>query len=136
MLIEIIAYFQILEVKMLIFGHKLIKSFEFQMLKDVFLKDKINCFCYDENHIRTAKELEVDFAIFAQNEDELILSNALGAKFILIEDENLAKIASKMAEFYLFDTKIIYLVNELKNLNTAYHLGVDGVILRKAIKDL
>ncbi|EGK8061747.1 hypothetical protein IO410_000847, partial [Campylobacter lari] len=66
--------------------------------------------------------------------EEILLSNALGAKYILIKDENLAKIASKMAEFYMFDSKIVFLLDALKNnLKKAYELNVDGVCLKSYI---
>lgn len=120
---------------MLIYGHKLIKGFEFCWIEDEsFQKNAINCFVYDESLIEKAKNVGVEFAILAKNEDETLLANALGAKFILFNDSILAKKASKMAEFYLFDSKILLIVTKLKKLDNAYKIGVDGVILREIIK--
>ena len=121
---------------MLIFGHKLIKSPKFHILKDekAEFKEGINCFEFDEILIEKALKMGAKFAIFAKNENEILLANALKAEFILLEcengkSENLAKTASKMAEFYLFDSKILLIVKSLKNLSKAYKLGTDGVIL-------
>ena len=121
---------------MLIFGHKLIKSPKFHTLKGekAEFKEGIICFEFGENLIQKAVKIGAKFAIFAKNEDEILLANALKAEFILIESENLAKKASKMAEFYLFDSKILLILTSLKNLAKAYKLGVDGVILKELLK--
>ncbi len=115
---------------MLIYGHKLIKKPEFCFIKDDnFQKNAINCFFYDEKLIQKAQKQGFEFGILAQNENEILLANALKAKFIFIKNAHLAKKASKMAEFYLFDSKILLIVKDFKKLETAYKLGVDGVIL-------
>lgn len=120
---------------MLIFGHKLLPSKPF--VWQGFSKENIACFNYDESLIQRALQDELEFCIFVQNEDEILLANALKASYIvIIDDDNLAKKASKMAEFYLFDSKILLLIEELKNLSLAYHLGVDGVICKGYIQGL
>ncbi|MCV3423774.1 hypothetical protein L8V89_06825 [Campylobacter lari] len=119
---------------MLIFGHPLINMQKFSHYENIFIKTNVNCFEYDESVVKNAKDEKVDFGIFVKNEEEILLSNALGAKYILIKDENLAKIASKMAEFYMFDSKILFLLDTLKNnLKKAYELNVDGVCLKSFI---
>ncbi|EAI4447982.1 hypothetical protein A0Z62_07260 [Campylobacter lari] len=119
---------------MLIFGHPLINMQKFSCYENIFIKTNVNCFNYNEQNIKSAKEEKIDFAIYAKNEEEILLSNALGAKYILIEDERLAKIASKMAEFYMFDSKILFLLDVLdNNLKKAYELSVDGVCLKSYI---
>ena len=88
---------------------------------------------YKHNHIKKLKTSGEKWAIYAKNKDEIFLSNALKADFILLEDNELAIFASKVAEFYLFDSKILLILDELKNLEKAYNLGVDGVVLRDFI---
>ena len=121
---------------MLIFGHKLIEKPKFHLInnENASFKKGINCFEYDENLIEKALKESVKFAILAKNEDEILFANALKAEFILLENENLAKKASKMAEFYLFDSKILFIIDRLKNLRNTYKIGIDGVILREIIK--
>ena len=121
---------------MLIFGHKLIETPKFHLInnENASFKEGINCFEYDENLIEKALKEGVKFAILAKNEDEILFANALKAEFILLENENLAKKASKMAEFYLFDSKILFIIDRLKNLRNTYKIGIDGVILREIIK--
>ena len=121
---------------MLIFGHKLIEKPKFHLInnENTSFKEGINCFEYNENLIEKALKEGVKFAILAKNEDEILFANALKAEFILLENENLAKKASKMAEFYLFDSKVLFIIDRLKNLRNAYKIGIDGVILREIIK--
>ncbi|MCV3445822.1 hypothetical protein L8W62_01315 [Campylobacter lari] len=119
---------------MLIFGHPLINMQKFSHYENIFIKTNVNCFKYDEQTIKIAIKEKIDFAVLAINEEEVLLSNALGAKYILIENEDLAKTTSNIAEFYMFDSKILFLVDVLKdNLVKAYSLGVDGVCLKSYI---
>lgn len=122
---------------MLIFGHKLIETPEFCWLtRAEFKQNAVNCFIYDESLIQKAQKAGVKFGILAQNVDEILLANALKAEFILLENENLAKKASKMAEFYLFDSKILLITNSLEKLEKAYKMGVDGVILKELLQKI
>ena len=191
---------------MLIFGHKLIEKPEFCWLtRAEFKQNAVNCFVYDESLIQKAQKAGVKFGILAQNADEILLANALSAKFILIDGadflnlanqnaknqtlknakisaknatkkseflaqnshENLAKKshnlaknfsqisvkisaqkasqksakkiakqASKMAEFYLFDSKILFITNSLEKLEKAYKIGFDGVILKELLQKI
>lgn len=120
---------------MLIFGHKFIKAPNFIFTKENFsdVKRVIFCFDYDEKCIKEAKKRGVKFAIFIKDKDEIFLSNALGAEYLIFKDENLAKFGAKVAEFYLFDSKILALVKELCHLEKYYEMGVDGVILESFI---
>lgn len=119
---------------MQIYGHKLIVSAEFKWIK-TRLQKGINCLYYDELMIEKAKKANLDFAILVQNKNEIFLSNALGAKFLLFEDKKLAQFAAKVAEFYLFDSKLLLIVETLNTLEKAYALGVDGVILKSFIQN-
>lgn len=123
---------------MLIFGHKLIEKPKFHLInsENASFKEGINCFEYNEFLIKKALKEGVKFAILAKNEDEILFANALKAEFILLENENLAKKASKMAEFYLFDSKILLITNSLEKLEKAYKIGVDGVILKELLQKI
>lgn len=126
---------------MLIFGHKLLQTQKFfkiskNQIKDLKDENSTLCFHYDEDLIKIAQKKNLPFSIFIKNKDEIFLSHAFGASFLLFEDENLAQFGAKVAEFYLFDSKILLLVSHLKNLEKAYDMGVDGVILKEYIKQL
>ncbi|MBZ7946428.1 hypothetical protein H2264_00440 [Campylobacter sp. RM10541] len=122
---------------MLIFGHPLVKNLNFNFIEKIenLQNDQISCFFYDEKIIQKAKNENLDFAIFIQNKNEIFLSNAFEAKFLIFKDEKLAKFASEVAEFYLFDSKILMMVENFDDLEKAYDLRVDGVILKDFIKN-
>ncbi|HEB9308804.1 TPA: hypothetical protein RZK30_001564 [Campylobacter coli] len=123
---------------MLILGHYLLtqnSNFCFINESKKLKKDQISCFLYNEEIIQNAKNENLDFAVLIQDKNEIFLSNALGAKFLLFDDENLARFASEVAEFYLFDSKILLLVENLHKLEKAYKLRLDGVILKSLIQD-
>jgi len=117
---------------MLIFAENL-RNEKFFWFRNDFVEG-INCFEYDQELISKAQTLNKNFAIYIKNKDEIFLANALGAQFIFTENEKLAKFASKAGEFYLFDSKILFLIQELKNLKKAFKLGVDGVLMKNFIK--
>ncbi|MCX2682805.1 hypothetical protein OQH60_02855 [Campylobacter sp. MIT 21-1685] len=96
-------------------------------------KKTVLCFFYDTKLIHNSQAKGFDFAVLIQNTDDIFLSNALGAKFLLFNDKKLAKFGAKAAEFYLFDSKTLLLVKKIKNLHKAYKIGLDGVIERNCI---
>lgn len=115
---------------MLIFGYKNLVTEEFYWIEKEPFKQGINCFFYDETMVTKAKEQGFEFGILVREKDEIFLAQAFGAKYLLFFDEELAKFGAKVAEFYLFDSKTLLLVKELTNLENAYKIGVDGVILK------
>ncbi|KAA6220571.1 hypothetical protein FMM54_08355 [Campylobacter sp. LR185c] len=120
---------------MLIFGHKLIKSDEFIFFQKDFDKEKINCFSFDEKKLLLAKTLNIKCAIYVKNINEAILCNALNIEFIISDDKKLSKKLSKIAQFYLFDTKTLFLANDLNAIKTVIKCKSDGLLLKNFIID-
>ncbi|EAB5244215.1 hypothetical protein PXI10_05785 [Campylobacter jejuni] len=120
---------------MLIIGHKLLKNLDFSFIESVEeVKDnKVYCIVYDEKLISYLSQNDFEFAILVQNKDEIFLANALGAKFLLCNDKKLAKFASKVAEFYVFDSRVLIIVDKLENFKKFYKLKIDGIILKDNI---
>ena len=82
-------------------------------------------YCYDNG---------VHYAVSIKNEVEAVYANALGAGFLMCELDIAQKI-QKLAEYYLFDTKVIALVDE-RLLGTAIEAGIDGTYLTNYTKTL
>ncbi|HDZ5066233.1 TPA: hypothetical protein RTH01_001526 [Campylobacter jejuni] len=122
---------------MLIIGHKLLKNPNFSFIKSIEeIKDSnIYCIVYDEKLISYLSQNDFEFAILVQNKDEIFLANALGAKFLLCDDKKLAKFATKVAEFYVFDSRVLMIVDQLENFEKFYQLKIDGVILKDNINN-
>ncbi|AKT91138.1 hypothetical protein CUREO_1300 [Campylobacter ureolyticus RIGS 9880] len=123
---------------MQIIGHKLIKYKNFNLIQTVenILNFDNLIFEYNEDFIKNAKDNGKTFSVIARNLNEAILANALKAKFIIIEKNNtsIAKEVVKLAEFYLFDSKIAIIIeNYEKDLLNAINLKVDAVIYKNMI---
>ena len=123
---------------MQIIGHKLIKYENFNLIQTVenILNFDNLIFEYNENFIKNAKNSGKTFSVIVRNLNEAVLANALNAKFIIIEKNNISitKEVVKVAEFYLFDSKIAIIIeNYEKDLLNAINLRVDAVIYKNII---
>ena len=123
---------------MQIIGHKLIEYENFNLIQTVenILNFDNLIFEYNEDFIKNAKDNGKTFSVIARNLNEAILANALKVKFIIIEKNNtsIAKEVVKLAEFYLFDSKIAIIIeNYEKDLLNAINLRVDAVIYKNII---
>ncbi|MCZ6172499.1 hypothetical protein [Campylobacter ureolyticus] len=123
---------------MQIIGHKLIEYENFNLIQTVenILNFDNLIFEYNENFIKNAKNSGKTFSVIVRNLNEAVLANALKAKFIIIEKNNISivKEVVKLAEFYLFDSKIAIIIeNYEKDLLNAINLRVDTVIYKNII---
>ena len=123
---------------MQIIGHKLIEYENFNLIQTVenILNFDNLIFEYNENFIKNAKNSGKTYSVIVRNLNEAVLANALNAKFIIIEKNNISitKEVVKLAEFYLFDSKIAIIIeNYEKDLLNAINLRVDAVIYKNII---
>lgn len=72
------------------------------------------------------------FALRVESIKEIIFASALGASYIVVPKE-LAKSAQNIANEYLFDAKILALIDDEDDIEELAILGVDGVIFSEAI---
>lgn len=79
------------------------------------------------------KKVKIPFAVFIENATQACLANALGATYIITDKELLEKI-QKIANEYLFDTKVLYLIKDEKDMEYGIENFVDGVLFSSAIK--
>ena len=78
------------------------------------------------------KENTIPFAVTVNSLSEAIFANALGAKYIVCEEDD-ALIIQPIAQEYLFDTRILVLIHEEKEIDKIARSGIDGVIFPEAI---
>jgi hypothetical protein len=71
-------------------------------------------------------------AIFAQNITQLLYASSFNASYIVVEKE-LAKTAQNIAENYLFDAKILVMIENEDEIEELAILGVDGVVFPNTI---
>lgn len=123
---------------MIILGHTLIPFnplYKVTKIEDIqstpsnctILFDFIN-----EELIRYSKDQNIDFALHVKSIKDACISNALKAKYIIVDYE-LSKKIQPIATEYLFDTKILLHVEKEIQIELAAESSIDGVIFKNAI---
>jgi len=74
----------------------------------------------------------IPYAITVNSLNEAIFSNALGAQYMVCEEDD-ALIIHPIAQEYLFDTRVLVLVHDEKEISKIARSGIDGVIFPEAI---
>jgi len=75
---------------------------------------------------------DIPYAVTVNTLIDAIFANALNASFIICEEDE-ACIIQPIAQEYLFDTKILVLVHDEKDISKIARSGIDGVIFSEAI---
>ena len=125
---------------MIIIGHKWIKSKKF--LKVFSLEDIKNSSADEivlleplvDSHgfAQYCQENNIEYAVVVNTLDNALFANALGAKYIICEEDD-ALMIQPIAQEYLFDTRILVLIHCEKSINKLARSGIDGVIFAEAI---
>lgn len=125
---------------MIIIGHPWIKSnrffkvFSIEGIKKseandiILLEPLVDSHTYAEHCQANA----IPFAVVVNTLDEALFANALGAKYIICEEDD-ALMIQPIAQEYLFDTRILVLIHSEKEMSKIARGGVDGVIFADAI---
>ncbi len=74
----------------------------------------------------------VAFAVTVSTLSDALLANALGAKYIICQEED-ALMIQPIAQEYLFDTRVLVLIHYEKEIPKVARGLVDGVIFPEAI---
>lgn len=125
---------------MLIFGHPFINSESFYHIDaiDTIVHTPANSTLFlhfSEKNLDIIEHLQnnaLEFALEVTTITEIIYANALGARYIVI-NELLALKAQKLAETYLFDAKILVRIHDTSQIENLALSGIDGVIFAEAI---
>ncbi|SFV60604.1 hypothetical protein MNB_SV-8-1115 [hydrothermal vent metagenome] len=125
---------------MIIIGHPWIESPKFYKvfsLEDIKKSKAENIVLLEplvDSHVlaKYCKENEIPFAATVNTLQEAIFSNALGASYMVCEEDD-ALIIQPIAQEYLFDTRILALIHEEKEITKIARSGIDGVIFPEAI---
>lgn len=78
------------------------------------------------------QENKVSFAVTVNSLQDAIFANALGASYIVCKEDD-ALIIQPVAQEYLFDTRILVLIQDEKEMSKIARSGIDGVIFQEAI---
>jgi len=125
---------------MLIFGHPWIESRRFVKVfsldeiektktKDILLMEPMNVSIDLVHHCRKER---LPFAVTIGTLKEALLANSLEASYILCQHEQAIEV-QKIAEKYLFDTRILVLIEDERQIENMARFGIDGVVFPQAI---
>ncbi|MGM0624084.1 MAG: hypothetical protein ACQESH_08730 [Campylobacterota bacterium] len=73
---------------------------------------------------------ELAYSVMITHTYELVLANALGATYIITDDP---KDHQEIATNYLFDSKLLTFIQDIKQIDTLATTNIDGVIFKEAI---
>ncbi len=119
---------------MILIGDKLVpfeEIFNISNIEDI-KTTKANstiAFGYNEELIKYSFENDLNSAIIVNSIKESIYANALNAKYI-IASKNLAKDIQKIAENYMFDSKVLAIIESNEEIEEIASYEIDGVIYK------
>ena len=125
---------------MIIIGHPWVKSNHFYKvfsLEDIkksnpddiiLLEPLVDSYSYAQH----CKENNISFAVVVNTLDDALFANALGAKFIICEEDD-ALMIQPIAQEYLFDARILVLIHSEKEISKIARGHIDGVVFPEAI---
>ncbi|MBA3025354.1 MAG: hypothetical protein FP820_02980 [Sulfurimonas sp.] len=125
---------------MLLFGHRFIASDSFYHISSIDCikhtpPSSTVCLEFNEANLDIIEHVNANYvplALRVANITELIYASNLNAKYAFVTPK-MAKTAQNIAENYLFDMKIIVLIEEEEEIEELALLGVDGVAFANAI---
>jgi len=122
---------------MIIIGDDLVPFEELNLINSIedIKKTKANStllFFYNEELLKYCYENELFSAIVVKSIKEAIYSNSLNAKYIICE-KKLAKKLQKIADNYMYDSKILAIVDSNNEFEEIAKSEIDGVIFKNLI---
>jgi len=125
---------------MIVIGHPWVKSqsfckvFSIEDIKNsksddiVLLEPLVDSYSYAQY----CQDNSITYAVVVNTLDDGIFANALGAKYMICEEDD-ALMIQPIAQEYLFDTRLLVLIHNNKDISKIARGGIDGVIFAEAI---
>ena len=125
---------------MIIIGHPWIKSnrffkvFSIEEMKQSQPDDIVLLEPLADSHTYAAycQKNTLPFAVVVSTLEDALFANALGAKYIICEEDD-ALMIQPIANKYLFDTRILVLIHSEKEISKLARGDIDGVVFANAI---
>ena len=125
---------------MLIIGHPWVQSpkfhkvFSLEALKKSRADEIVLLQALADSHTlaQYCQDNGIAYAVETTSLDDALFANALGAKYMLCE-EDIASTIQPIAQEYLFDTRILVPIENEKKIAKIAKSGIDGVIFAEAI---
>ena len=119
---------------MLIFGHKDIENEKFYSISNIAeissTPPNSTIFCkFNIEILKFAKLNSISMAVEINTIQEAIFSEQFGVKYI-ISDLRTSSEIQKIADNYLYDSKILAWIEDISEIEKVAKLQIDGVILK------
>lgn len=122
---------------MIVFGHKYLESEKFHRVSSIddISKTPSNGYIvieFSEDNLDVIKHCqnnEIIFGVLVSSLKDVVFASSLGASYIVAENQ-LSTAAQKAADNYLFDAKILRIINNEDEFEQAVIDEIDGVIFR------
>ena len=126
---------------MIVIGHPWIKSqrfckiFSIEDIKNTKADDIVLLEPLADSHsyAQYCQNNSIAYAVAVNSLDDAVFANALGAAYMICKEED-ALMIQPIAQEYLFDTRILVLVHNDKDISKIARAGIDGVIFTEAIR--
>lgn len=117
---------------MILIGDNLIPHKEFAFIDSILdieqtIANTTLIFNYDENLLLYCRKNSLENAVVVRSITEAIYCNALNSKFIIC-DKKISKSIQKVAENYMFDGKILAIIDSSEEIEKVALNEIDGVI--------
>jgi len=89
-------------------------------------------FRYNENILTYSYKNDLDYVVVISSIKEAIYANSLNAKYIVCQ-KNLAKDIQKIADNYMFDSKILALISTDDEIEEIALNEIDGIIYKNIL---
>jgi hypothetical protein len=119
---------------MILIGDKLIPFIDFFNISSIedIKNTKANSlisFRYNENLLSYSFKNELDYAVIVSSITEAIYANSLNATYIIC-DKKISKDIQKIADNYMFDSKVLALIESNNEIEEIAQNEIDGVIYK------
>ena len=89
-------------------------------------------FRYNENILTYSFENDLDYAVVISSIKEAIYANSLNAKYIICQ-KDLAKNIQKIADNYMFDSKVLAMIEISNEIEEIAQNEIDGIIYKNLL---
>ncbi len=96
--------------------------------------NSVVAFSYDIDLMRYCQKNEVEYAVIIADIKEIIYASALDAKYIICQKQHSVQ-AQKIAENYMFDSKILTIINSSDEISWVAINEIDGAIYQRLLRD-
>ena len=90
-------------------------------------------FDFNEELLKYSFFQHLNFLVYVKSIKEAIYASNFNAKYIICENE-LAKKLQKIADNYMYDSKILAIIDSNEELEQVAKLEIDGIIYRNLLK--